>query len=134
MNAPGRQSWLGTAILIGVLYSVIGIVFALPTNHVRGWRLAAWVVSAIVFAFHIGYEHFRLRSSPATTALHAALAVAVGAFGLAIAANVHEVFVAPSYRRTLAVALVAWPVITALPAFVAALVTAWGLSLIRRRS
>ncbi len=74
-----------TAILIGVLYSVIGIVFALPTNHVRMWRLAAWVVSAIVFAAHIAYEHFRLGNSPRATALHTALAVAVGAFGLAVA-------------------------------------------------
>jgi hypothetical protein len=134
MSASGRQSWLGTAILIGVLYSAIGIVLALPTEHVRMWRLAAWVASAIVFAFHIGYEHFRLRRSPVKTALHAALAVAIGAFGLAVAANIHEVLIAPSYRRALAVALVAWPVITALPAFVVALVAAYGLSIIRRQS
>src|SRR5436190_17123202 len=106
MNTLGRQSWFGTAIVIGVLYCVIGIVFALPSNQVRMWRLAAWVVSAAVYAAHIGYEHFRLGNRPRATALHAALAVAVGAFGLAVAANFHEVWAAPSYRRSLALALV----------------------------
>lgn len=134
MSDARQQFWFGTAILIGVLYSVVGIVFALPTNQVRMWRLAAWAISAVLYAVHIGYEHFRLRNSPPATALHAALAVAVGAFGLAVAANVHEVWVAPSYRRGLAIALVAWPVLTALPAFIVALVTAYGLTLTRRRS
>ena len=134
MSAPDRQSWFGTAILIGVLYCVIGIVFALPSNQVRMWRLAAWVISAAVYAAHIGYEHFRVGNSPRVTALHTALAVAVGAFGLAVAANFHEVWVASSYRRSLALALVAWPALTAVPAFVVALVTAYGLALTRRRS
>jgi hypothetical protein len=134
MSVSGRQSWLGTAILIGVLYCVVGIVFALPSNQVRMWRLAAWLLSAALYAAHIGYEHFRLGDSPRATALHTALAVAVGAFGLAVAANFHEVWVAPSYRRSLALALVAWPVLTGLPAFVVALVTAYGLALTRRRS
>src|SRR5918911_4368632 len=109
MNALGRQAWLGTAILIGVLYCVIGVVFALPSNQVRVWRLAAWVVSAAVYAVHIGYEQFRLGNSPRATALHAALAVAVGAFLLAVAATVHAGTV-PShapYRRYL-LALVVW--------------------------
>ena len=134
MSAPGQPSWFGTAILIGVLYSVIGIVFALPSNQVRMWRLAAWVISAAVYAVHIGYEHFRLGNSPRATALHTALAVAVGAFGLAVAANFHELWVASSYRRSLALALVAWPLLTALPAFVVALIAAYGLTLTRSRS
>src|SRR5438128_5546684 len=58
MNAPSRQPWFGTVILIGVLYCVIGIVFALPSNQVGIWRLAAWVVSAALYAAHIAYEHF----------------------------------------------------------------------------
>jgi len=134
MSDARQQFWFGSAILIGVLYSVVGIVFALPSNQVRMWRLAAWLISVALYAVHIGYEHFRLRNSPPATALHTALAVAIGAFGLAVAANLHEVFFAPSYRRRLAVALVVWPVLTALPAFVVALVTAYGLTLVRRRS
>lgn len=134
MSVSGRQSWLGTAILVGVLYCVVGIVFALPSHQVRMWRLAAWLLSAALYAAHIGYEHFRLGTSPRATALHTALAAAVGAFGLAVAANCHEVWFAPVYRRSLALALVAWPVLTGLPAFVVALVTAYGLALTRRRS
>jgi hypothetical protein len=89
------------------------------------WRLAAWVVSAAVYAAHIGYEHFRLGNSPRATALHAALAVAVGAFLLAVAATVRAVTV-PShapYRQYL-LALVAWPLVTAVPAFLVALAVA----------
>ena len=133
MNAPKQQSWFAPAILVGVLYSVIGIVFALPSDHVRVWRLVAWVVSAAVYAAHIGYEQFRLGNAPRATALHSALAVAVGAFGLAVAANLHEVWVASGYRRSLALALVAWPALTAVPAFVVALVVATTLVRIRRR-
>jgi hypothetical protein len=95
------------------------------------WRLAAWVISAAAFAAHIGYEHVRLRSSPGTTALHTSLAVALGAFALAVAANVHAQVVS-SYRPSHAVALVAWPVLTALPAFVVALAVAAGLAVARR--
>ncbi|MDQ3746365.1 MAG: hypothetical protein M3444_18485 [Acidobacteriota bacterium] len=134
MRTPVRQSWFSTAIFIGILYSVIGIVFALPSNQVRVWRLAAWAVSAAVYAFHIGYEQFRLGNSPRATALHAAVAVAVGAFGLAVAANFHEVWVASSYRRSLALALVAWPVLTAVPALLVALVVAAALARLRRIS
>ena len=132
MNTLGRQSWFGTAIVIGVLYCVIGIVFALPSNQVRLWRLAAWVVSAAVYAAHIGYEKFRLGNSPRATALHTALATAIGAFGLAVAANFHEVWITSSYRLSLALALVAWPALTAVPAFVVALVVAAALARIRR--
>jgi hypothetical protein len=134
MSVSRQQSWLGTAILTGVLYCAVGVVFALPSHQVRMWRLAAWLLSAALYAAHIGYEHFRLGSSPRATALHTALAVAVGAFGLAVAANFHEVWVAAGYRRSLALALVAWPVLTGLPASVVALVTAYGLALTRRRS
>jgi hypothetical protein len=60
------------------------------------------------------------------------LAVALGAFALAVAANVHGVWVASSHQRALAFALVAWPALTAVPAFVVALGAAAGLGLSRR--
>src|SRR5712691_11594916 len=112
MNAPSRQPWFGTVILIGVLYCVIGIVFALPSNQVRMWRLAAWVISAAVYAAHIGYEHFTLRNASRSTALHVAVAVGIGGFALAVAATVHSLFVPPNYQRwRFVLALVVWPVI-----------------------
>jgi len=118
-------------ILLGVAYFVIGIVFATLANPVVSdqvrviWRLAAWVASAAVYAAHIGYEHFRLGNSTRATALHAATAVALGAFLLAVAATVHKVMVpanTPYWRFLLA--LVVWPLITALPAFLVALAVA----------
>ena len=97
------------------------------------WRLAAWMTSALVYGAHTWYEQFRRANSPLTTAWHAALAVAIGAFGLAVAANIHEVAVSVRYRPALAVALVAWPIVTGVPAFLVALITAYCLALIARR-
>src|SRR2546426_2133639 len=44
-------------------------------------------------------SHFRLGSSPRSTALHAAGAVALGAFGLALAANIHSLFAPAQGQR-----------------------------------
>src|SRR6202162_2123124 len=73
MNATGNIRWVRAALLVGVLYLVAGLGFGelarlASSNQVReAWRLAAWVVSAAAFAAQIGYEHFRLRSSPGAT-------------------------------------------------------------------
>ena len=116
-------------LLIAVAYVVSGVVFgrlagSADANHVRLWRLAAWAASAVAAATQLAYEHFRLGSSPRSTALHAAGAVALGAFGLALAANIHSLFAPAQGQRLPLIALVAWPVITAVPAFLAALVLA----------
>ena len=136
MNESDRQRWLLTVILLGVVYFVVGVTFGElanrdASNHMQAWRLAAWVISAVAFAAHIGYEQVRLRSSAVKTALHASLAVALGAFLLAVAANVHGLRVASSHQRALAFALVAWPALTAVPAFVVALVASAALALSR---
>src|SRR4051812_19377707 len=88
-----RQLWLRMVVLLGIWYALIGIVFAVPATHVQAWRLAAWVLSAIGFAAHIAYERFRLRNSPGSSAMHVALAVAIGGFGLAVGANIHSLFI-----------------------------------------
>ena len=95
------------------------------------WRLAAWLTCAVAFAIHIGLEHFRLRNSPCRTALHASLSVALGAFGLAAAANIHALRTQTGNQRLLALALVLWPIITGVPAFVVALTLAAGLARMR---
>ena len=136
MNVSSR-SWVRALLLVAVAYAAIGIVFAalaVDGNHVRVWRLAAWVASAVVAAAHIWYEQYRLGSSPRPTALHAAGAVALGAFGLALAANVHWLFAGTHGQRPPLLALPVWPVITALPAFVAALVVAAVLARFSRRA
>ena len=124
MGQSLRQSWVKAAVLLGVGYALVGIVFAVPTTHAQAWRLAAWVVSAIGYAAHIAHERFRLRSPPGAGALHVALAVALGAFGLAVGANIHSLFVESTVRHTqlLLLSLGIWPVITGLPAFLVAIV------------
>jgi hypothetical protein len=115
--------WLRAVLSLGLLYLVAGLVFAglarsAASNQVRvAWRLAAWVLSAAGFAAHIGYEQVRLRSYPRTTALHASSAVGLGAFALAVAARLHS-------QHFPAFALVLWPVVTALSAFVVAIAAA----------
>jgi hypothetical protein len=109
-------------LLVGVAYFLIGRLFALPASHVRAWRLAAWLVSGAVYAAHIGYEHFALRNSPRPLAAHAALAAAIGAFGLAVAGLVHSLWAASGFRATWLLALLLWPAVTAVPALLLALV------------
>ena len=122
MDAAPRFSWIRAAMVVGVAYLVIGRVFAVPVNNVRMWRLAAWVVSGAVFAAQIGYEHFRLRDSPRATASHAAVAAAIGAFGLAVAGAIHSLFVSSAIQLSWLLAFVIWPVATAVPAFLVAFV------------
>ena len=128
MDASSRGLWIRAVIFVGVGYFVVGYGSAaldpsVPDRARFMWRLAAWAASALMYAAHIGYECFLLRDSTRVTALHAALAVALGAFLLAAAATVHAATVAshaPFWRYLLA--LVLWPAVTALPAFLIALV------------
>jgi hypothetical protein len=127
-------------LLLAAAYLLIGIAFGefsgwVTTNAMRlMWRRLAWLVSGIGFAAHIVYGHFRLGNSPRTTAMHASIAAALGAGGLALAANVHEWIAASSYRPSIAVALVAWPLLTAVPAFAVAMVAAAALNRWYRRT
>lgn len=91
------------------------------------WRLSAFVLCGVVFAAHLAYEHFRLHSTARPTAGHTSVAVAIGGFVLALGANIHDLGSASGYRPKMLVALVAWPLLTAVPAFVVALVVAAGL-------
>ena len=125
MGKSPRQSWVPTAVFLGIGYAVVGIVFAAPATHVQAWRLAAWAVSAIGYAAHIAYERSRLKNSPGSAALHVAFAAGLGGFGLAVGANIHALSAGSTsqHRQLLLLALGIWPVITALPAFLVALGT-----------
>lgn len=122
---PTRQRGILTALLVAVVYPAVGIAFAmldrLPSfASIRVWRLAAWFVSAVAFGAHLAYERLRLRSSTLRAALHASFAVALGAFFLAIWVNIHG-RVAGSQQSPLApLALVLFPLITGIPAFLVA--------------
>jgi len=131
-NLQNRPLWISHAILIGIVYALIGVFFGVPNTHVQAWRYAAWIASAIVYATHIYYEYFRQRNSAKATALHVAIAVAIGGLTLAIGAVFHSFFVSPNYSRwRFGLALVLWPVLTGLPAFVVALVITVLLNLFR---
>ncbi|HEY3135167.1 MAG TPA: hypothetical protein VGL29_03860 [Blastocatellia bacterium] len=140
MDVSGRKPWVRATIVAGIAYFVVGYGSAaldpsVPDKARFAWRLSAWVVSAAVFAAHIGYEHFRLADSPRAIALHSAAAVALGAFLLAAAATVRSAVsasYAPHWRFLLA--LVVWPVITGVPAFVVALVAGAALARLPRRA
>jgi hypothetical protein len=139
MDASDRQRWLRMVLVLGAVYFVFGVAFATfaswaGSNSMRvTWNRLGFLASAVAFSLHIGYEYFRLRNSPLITASHVSIAVALGAFALAISANVHGLRVGSNNKRLLALALIAWPAITAVPAFVVALVASAALAF-RRRS
>lgn len=121
-------------MFFAIVYPVVGITFAFAASQgmVVFWRLAAWLVCVAAFAVHIWYEHFRLQSPPRRAALHISLAVALGAFLLAIWINVHARWSAAGHPRPFVfVALVVFPLVTGVPAFVVALIVSF---LIRRRA
>ena len=133
--ASSNQRWLRAVILFGIVYSVVGIAFAALATNETGviWRRAAWLVSAAAFAVHIAIEHFRQRNSPPSIALHASLAAALGAFGLAVAANLHALRAGSGNQFLLALSLALWPILTAAPAFLVALALAAGLAKMRTK-
>ncbi|MGI8919165.1 MAG: hypothetical protein ACR2H6_11240 [Pyrinomonadaceae bacterium] len=134
-----HERWLGTAIIAGVFYLIIAmgssaLAGAAASSQMQYvWRLSAFVMSGLVLTAHIAHEHFRLRNATRTTAWHASLGVAFGALALALAANIHDLGSASGYRPRMLIAFVAWPVLTAVPAFVVSLVVAAVLGLNRRR-
>src|SRR5947209_878122 len=130
MDASLRTRNLRMVLVMAAAYLLTGIVFAAFSDGARTnamhllWRRLAWLVSGVGFAVHILYDHFCLRNPPRATAMHASIAAALGAGGLAVAANLHEWTTATSYRASIALSLLAWPLLTIIPAFVAAFVAA----------
>jgi len=119
--------WLVVAVGVGVAYLVIGVVFgnlagsAASTTGRTRWRLAAWIISGIAFVAQIAYERVRLRSSIRAASFHGAVAAAFGGFFLAVAATINKMTTGNVDARYF-LALVFWPLLVAVPAFVAALV------------
>lgn len=137
-SAKESPSWLPAALLAAIIYPAVGVVFALLDSsagpyRIRFWRLAAWLVSALVFGAHLAYEQ-RRPSSPLRTALHVSIAVALGAFLLAVWVLVHGRVTGARQSPLAPLALVLFPLLTALPAFVIALVAAVLGSKLRRTS
>jgi hypothetical protein len=143
MKRPARtdvstRQWSFRAVIFGFAYFVVGIVFGALAGSAAFdqagvfWNRAAWAASGLLYLTHIAYEHFRLRNSPLSIAIHAASGAAVGGFGLAVAAAVHALKVS-QFRPAYVVALFAWPAVTAVPAFLVALSVAALLARFARR-
>ena len=133
-KTAGKYKWLRAVILFALVYLVIAVAFPNPpaSNKMQFmWRLGAWLAAALAFAIHIGFEHFRFRNSPQRTAFHVCAAVSLGAFGLAVVANIHALRTGTGNHRLLGSALLIWPIITGLPAFIVALVAAAVLARLR---
>jgi NADH:ubiquinone oxidoreductase subunit 5 (subunit L)/multisubunit Na+/H+ antiporter MnhA subunit len=135
IEKPDFRTTVLVVLFVGVAYFVVGYVFGelddlgVTPRGVFLWRLGAWVFSAGTFAVHLWLEYARFRNTPFAIALHAALAVAFGAFLLAVAATFHAAWIessAPLWRYY--IALVAWPIFTAVPAFLVAVIVATGLT------
>jgi hypothetical protein len=86
------------------------------------WRLAAWLLSLTVFASHMTYERSRADWTALRLARRAAAAVAVGAFVLAVVGPARSYWGTDRFWRVTVFSLVLWPVLTGVPAFLAALV------------
>jgi hypothetical protein len=116
-----------TALLFGLVYVAVGLISsALSAAAGSGqlsfaWRFGAYVVSAIAFAIHVRHEYVTAHSASTTAAFHAAIGVALGAFFLAAAALIRAQIVGGPNPVGHVIALVAWPAITAIPAFIVAL-------------
>ena len=127
MQAQDRR-WRASAVFVGALYSAFGIAAStvgaapVPVGLVARW--AAFLLSGAVFVAHVAHESLRLRSTTLRAAWHAAVAAALGGFGLALSANVHELASPSDYRPRMFIALVAWPLLTGVPAYVGALLLA----------
>ena len=137
-SAKGDTPWLPAALVAAVIYPAIGISFAFLDSAsapaaVRFWRLAAWVVSALVFGAHLVYELRRPTTNPLQTASHVSIGVALGAFVLAVWILAHAHMSSRPQSPLAPLALVLFPLVTGLPAFAAAFVTA-GLAGKMRRS
>jgi hypothetical protein len=134
MNNAPRPGWLRITLLVGAIYcgANIGLaeLAARATSHplVLAWRWGAFAVSGVVFLMHVAHEHNRLHSGMWRGAWHVALAAALGGFGLAFTANIHDLGAAAGYRPRMAIALAVWPLLTAVPAFLFALLLAAGLA------
>ena len=114
------------ALIIAAWYFIIGYGSAaldpsVPAQMRFVWRLAAWIACGVAYAAHIIFLRFKFRKPPVVIALHAAMAVALGGFLLALVATIHAARV-PSHAPywQFLIALLAWPIITAVPAFLVA--------------
>ena len=128
MDRATRASGLRLALFATAAYVAIGVITPFLAGdgtspaRLTTWRLVAWILSLAVFAAHVTAARLREQRSPAASAVQVALAVALAATVLAAAGPVRTYWGKPNSARMILLSLVLWPVMTGLPAFVAAFV------------
>lgn len=115
-----------TILLAGAAYVLIGIGTSMLAAGVtssgggKAWRLAAWLLSLVIFFVHFATERDR-EPRRVRVAARVALAVAIGAFGVAALGPLRMHWADAARLKLVLLSLVAWPVLTGVPAFVVAL-------------
>jgi hypothetical protein len=136
MNNSIKYRWVPAVLTAGTIYLLAGIGLPNPSSPGDAqflWRLAAWLLSGVVFLGHFAYEHVHLKNVPRTVAFHVSLAVALGALALSGAANIHGLRTETAHQHLLRLSLIIWPVITAVPAFLVAFAGSLILARIRAK-
>ena len=102
----------GTAILAGQASTPFGV---------KAWRLAAWLLSLAVFGIHFAVERRRHVQRP-SAAVEVALGVALGAVAVAAFGPLRAHWAEPSRLKLVVLSVIAWPILTGVPAFAVALI------------
>ena len=138
MTGSERHNWLRAAALTGLVYVVVGLVASALARSASSvhvgtvWWLAAWSISAVAFATHIGYER-RFRQTAPSTALRVSAGVALATFVLATTAVIRQLTGSP-FRGRMLLAFAVWPLLTGVVSFLVALAVVAVLTRLTRRA
>jgi hypothetical protein len=119
------RAWMLVLASAGYIFAGAGTALfagsASSAAAVKAWRLGSWLLSVLVFSCHFAAErHFRTR--PVRSASVLACAVALGACGVAALGPLRAHWGEPARFRLVLLSVVAWPLITGVPAFFVALI------------
>jgi uncharacterized membrane protein len=139
MNQMKNFKYIKRVISFGIIYLVIGILSAFVTNPMESTgmqtalRLLALAFAIAAFVYHIRLNLFHSNQSVLKAAINAAIATAFGTFLLAVLANINSILTEAENKNQMPLALIIWPVVTGLLAFLSGFVVAKIFSFIRSR-
>ena len=134
LNASGKYQWLREVILFGMVYLCRGrcipqsVCPKRDTVHVAAGRVVDQRRCVCDSHWDRTLSTSELASQNSRSRCCGGCA---GAFALAAAANIHALSAGTGNHSLLALALVIWPIMTGVPAFVVASVAAAGLARVR---
>jgi hypothetical protein len=133
-----RQIRLRTVLLATLAYVIIGLATpalaaaASSAGGVKGWRLAAWILSIVVFLVHANAAR-RRGTERRSAALEVGLAVALSALVLAAAGPVRTHWNETDRRSAVVLSLFLWPLLTGVPACAFAWLVGYALDRMTKR-